>query len=95
MVTNVTTYSVREFKAKFSEILRNLDDGEEVIVTRRGKPCARFTPIPSNAEEKPSLRTLRGDLLRTALPDASYQDFLDIKKIWEPRMPPDDDAPPC
>lgn len=94
MTANVTTYSVREFKAKLSEILRNLDEGEEVIVTRRGKPCGRFTPIPSPADEKPSLRTLRG-AFSDRLPDASYQDFLDIKKIWEPRMPPDDDASPC
>ena len=93
MVTNVTTFSIREFKAKLSEILRNLDDGEEVIVTRRGKPCARFTAIPSHAEEKLPLSALR-DLL-PPMPDATYQDFLDIKKIWEPRMPPDDDAPPC
>ena len=89
MTTNVTAYSVREFKAKLSEILRNLDDGEEVIVTRRGKPCARFTPIPSPAEKKLPLSALR-DLL-PPMPDLSYQDFLDIKKIWEPRMPPDEE----
>ena len=96
MTTNVTTYSVREFKAKLSEILRNLDEGEEVIVTRRGKPCGRLTPIPSNAEEKLPLSALRG-ILANRLPDATYQDFLDIKKIWEPRMPPDDEdtAPTC
>ena len=36
-------------------------------------------------EEKPSLRTLKGAFAE--LPDASYEDFLDIKAIWEPRMP--------
>ncbi|MYA20356.1 MAG: hypothetical protein F4Z25_08890 [Chloroflexi bacterium] len=38
---------------------------------------------------KPSLRTLRG-AFADVLPDATYQDFLDIKSIWEPRMPPDE-----
>ncbi len=83
------TYGVTEFKARFSEILRNLDDGEEVIVTRRGKPRARFTRIRHSPDDKLPLRTLRGAFSHR-LPDASYQDFLDIKKIWEPRMPPDD-----
>ena len=85
----MAAYGVTEFKARLSEILRNLDDGEEVIITRRGKPCGRLTPIPHPAEQKPSLGTLRGAFSHH-LPDASYQDFLDIKKIWEPRMPPDD-----
>ena len=34
----MTTYSIREFKARVSEILRDLDDGAEEIITRRGKP---------------------------------------------------------
>ena len=86
-------YGVTEFKARFSEILRNLDDGEEVIITRRGKPRARFTRIRRPPEDKLSLSALRG-LLSDQMPDASYQDFLDIKKVWEPRMPPDDEDGP-
>ena len=31
---------------------------------------------------KPSLSTLRGAL--THLPDANYEDFMDIKAMWEP-----------
>ena len=38
-----TTYSIREVKARLSEILRDLDYGEEVIITRRGRPCGRLT----------------------------------------------------
>ena len=85
----MATYGVREFKTRFSEILRGLDEGEEVIITRRGKPCGRFTPIPRPEEAKLPLSALRG-ILSERMPDASYQDFLDAKKIWEPRMPPDD-----
>ena len=81
----MTTYSVREFKARVSEILRGLDGGEEVIITRRGKPCGRLTPIHSPTEGKPSLRSLRGAL--ADLPDASYGDFLEIKPVWDPPHP--------
>ena len=81
----MTTYGVREFKARISEILRDLEHGEEVTITRRGKPCGRLTPLRRSAEQKPSLRTLRGSV--SYLPDASYEDFLDIESpgvetIW-------------
>ena len=37
----MTTYSIREAKARLSEILRDLDHGDEVIITRRARPCGR------------------------------------------------------
>ena len=77
----MTTYSIREAKARLSEILRDLDRGEEVIITRRGRPCGRLTGVDAGADDKPSLATLRGTL--SQLPDAGYQDFQDIKSIWE------------
>ena len=77
----MTTYSIREFKAKVSEILRNLKDGEEVIITRRGRPCGKLIPAQSAAEGKSSLRDLRGSTTR--LPDANYEDFLGIKVLWD------------
>ena len=80
----MTTYSIREFKAKASEILRELKEGDEVIITRRGKPCGRLTAVASSEVGKPSLATLRG-AFKDILPYATYQDFQDIKKIWEPR----------
>ena len=76
----MTTYSIREAKAHLSEILRGLGRGDEVIITRRGRPCGRLTAVES-VTDKPSLATLRGAL--SELPDAQYQDFLDIKGIWE------------
>ena len=81
----MTTYGIREFKARVSEILRGLDEGEDVIITRRGKPCGRLTSVRPSNEEKPSLDTLKGAL--SYLPDASYEDFLDVKTLWKPRVP--------
>ena len=86
----MTTYGIREFKAKVSEILRDLDEGEDVTITRRGKPCGRLMSVQPPSEEKPSLSTLRGAL--SYLPDASYEDFLEVKTLWEPRFPSPTDA---
>ena len=82
----MTTYSIREAKARLSEILRGLDRGDEVIITRRGRPCGRLTAVDTDADDKPSLATLRGAF--SQLPDAEYQDFRDIKSIWETRTEP-------
>ncbi|MCY4114454.1 MAG: type II toxin-antitoxin system prevent-host-death family antitoxin [Chloroflexi bacterium] len=83
---SVTTYGIREFKARISEILKELDAGSEVVITRRGEPCARLVSVPQLPREKPSLASLRGAL--SDLPDAIYEDFREIKAVWEPRSPP-------
>ncbi len=82
----MTTYGVREFKTRVSDILRNLDDGEEVIITRRGKPCAKLTPIPQSGFGEASRQTLKGAMEN--LPVATYEDFLEAKKVWG-RFPPE------
>ena len=81
-----TTYGIREFKTKVSEILHGLDGVDEVIITRHGKPCAKLLPVDTDA--KRPLRSLRG-ALRDRLPDATWEDFMEAKKIWEPRVPDD------
>ena len=77
----MTTYSIREAKARLSEILRDLDHGDEVIITRRGRPCGRLISMDGSPHDRPSLAMLRGAL--SQLPDADYQDFQGIKSIWE------------
>jgi len=81
----VTTFGIREFKARISEIISELDAGSEVLITRRGKPCARLLPVRKLTGTKPSLASLRGTL--ADLPDATYEDFQDIKAIWESGPP--------
>ena len=81
----MTTYSIREFKARVSEILRDLDEGVEVIITRRGKPCGRLTSVQATTDGKPSLSTLRGSL--SHLSEATYEDFLYVKTLWESGLP--------
>jgi prevent-host-death family protein len=41
---SVESYNVAEAKAQLSEILKRVSEGEEVLLTRRGKPIARVVP---------------------------------------------------
>lgn len=84
----MTTYGIREFKARVSKILRGLDEGDEVIITRRGQPGGRLTAVPSASDTKPSLSSLRGAMVD--LPDATYEDFQEIKTLWRPGAPASD-----
>jgi prevent-host-death family protein len=47
------TVSAREANQGFSKLLQAVADGEEVVITRRGKPVARLVPAEpaaANAE---------------------------------------------
>ncbi len=57
----VTTYSTYDAKAKFSEVMRRVRDGETVIVSYRGDPVAKIKPI---ARQKTSLEERMADLER-------------------------------
>ena len=86
----MTTVSIRELKAEATRILRHIEEtGEEVVITRRGTPCGRLTPIGPGSKPKRSLRSIRDSLLK--LPDAECQDFLDIKDIWQAGALPHDE----
>jgi prevent-host-death family protein len=37
--------SVRELKARTGDIMRAVEEGKEVVLTKRGKPAARIVPI--------------------------------------------------
>jgi prevent-host-death family protein len=42
--------SAREANQSFSKLLQAVVDGEEVVITRRGKPVARLAPIEAAAD---------------------------------------------
>ncbi len=73
--------SVAEAKAKLSELIKRIEEGEEVTITRRGKPVARLSatqapkkPLPSRAElramQSPS-KVTSAELIRQ-MRDESY-----------------------
>ncbi|MGH7673761.1 MAG: type II toxin-antitoxin system Phd/YefM family antitoxin [Gemmatimonadales bacterium] len=62
-----TTYSLYDAKAKLSEILRRVREGDTVTITYRGEPVAEMRPIRRTArtlEERLHELEQRGVLLR-------------------------------
>ena len=57
--------SVRESKAKISELLVKARQGEEVLITVRGKPEARLVPV--HQDEPPPDMKLWADELRSRM----------------------------
>jgi prevent-host-death family protein len=47
----MTTYSLYEAKARFSEVIRLVREGRTVTITYRGKPVARIQPIQAESSE--------------------------------------------
>jgi prevent-host-death family protein len=41
-----------EAKAKFAEILRTVENGGTIEITRHGRPIARMTPIHASRQEE-------------------------------------------
>ena len=44
--------SIAEAKAKFSELVKRAEGGEEIIVTQHGKMVARLMPPNAKPEER-------------------------------------------
>ena len=64
-------YSIYEAKARFSEIIRQVREGQKVTITYRGKPVAEIRPIagpPQTIEERLDEMEREGTLVRSTLP---------------------------
>lgn len=53
------TVSVHEAKTQLSRLLDLLEQGEEVLIVRHGRPVARL--VRANAAKKPQLGGMRGE----------------------------------
>lgn len=45
------TVGAYEAKTRFSELLREVENGETIIVTRHGLPVARLSPMEKEADD--------------------------------------------
>ena len=87
------TYTITQFKAKAGEIIDNLEYGDEVIITRRGKPCAKLEPVDPQVKKKGNQASLMG-AYRDVLPEATWEDFQEAKKMWRDGALPEADEKP-
>ncbi|UVK44806.1 type II toxin-antitoxin system prevent-host-death family antitoxin [Mesorhizobium sp. AR07] len=49
--------SITEARARLSELVRRAKAGEEIVITRRGKPVARLLPPPVKVDLLPRIGT--------------------------------------
>jgi prevent-host-death family protein len=58
--------NVQESKTRFSELLERVQRGEEVIIAKAGKPCARLVAIHSDGTRQAGAfrGRITGDLLK-------------------------------
>ena len=75
--------SVTNAKGQLTELVRRAEAGEEIVLTRHGKPAIRLVRISSPQEVERRRRLLveisrQGPAVATAGPDAAHSaDFLD------------------
>lgn len=73
--------SVEEAQTRLAEIIETLPQGEEVILTRDGKPVATIRATTPPVREAPRFGTLKGTVLYMA------PDFDDIPEGFEDYLP--------
>jgi len=71
-----TQVSVAQAKAEFAALVARAEAGEDIIVTRNGRPVARLTPLAGQPVDYGDLAGLRisDDL---SLPEAVIADFME------------------
>jgi len=68
-----TTVGIRAFKARLSEYMQQVKDGQSIVITEHGKPVGRILPIPVSLEDR--LEMLR----KAGLVEWSGKKLRDIK----------------
>jgi prevent-host-death family protein len=53
---------VHEAKTQLSHLLREVEDGSEIVITRGGKPVALLSRVSASADPAASLGMLRGQI---------------------------------
>ena len=70
------TYSTYEAKAKFSEVIRRVREGDTVVVSYHGDPVAEIKPLTSprtSQEERNAELERQGALIRSRSPRRRFK----------------------
>ena len=49
------TVNVYEAKTQLSQLLARVENGEEIVIARHGRPIARLVPLPARRDRTPGL----------------------------------------
>ena len=61
MENHATRFNVHEAKTNLSRILELVEDGEEIVICRAGKPVAKVIPFPQ-PKRRSSFGSLKGKI---------------------------------
>lgn len=95
----MTAISVYDARASLSRLIDQALTGEDVVITRRGKPVVKLVPIDSRTAEQPRKRKL--GVLRGYMevpPDSVFFDPLPeamLKEFYESPIFPNSDGEPA
>jgi prevent-host-death family protein len=84
----MATVSVYNARAEFSRLIERALTGEEIVITRRGKPAVRLVPV-----EEPRSRRKPGALKgKLELPDSFFDPLPDdiIEAFYQSKIFPDE-----
>jgi antitoxin (DNA-binding transcriptional repressor) of toxin-antitoxin stability system len=77
----MSSIPLEQAEGRLTEIIDKLPPGEEVVLTRDGKPVATVRAAPPALRQPPRLGTLKGTILYLA------PDFDDIPEGFEEYLP--------
>ena len=66
----MVTVTLVEAKAHLSELLAKVESGEEVVITRHGRPVAHLSPVSRPKQPVRSLAEFRASMPRLRKPSA-------------------------
>ena len=72
----MSTVTIAQAQAELPQLIQQLHDGEEVIITDAEKPVAKLTAVTGPPKTRRQLGTLRGSVLHMAADfDAPLDEF--------------------
>lgn len=71
----MTTVTIKEAQAALPDLIRQLGEGRELIITENNKPVAKLVPAPAPAGKAPQFGTLRETVLSMEHFDDPLEEF--------------------
>ncbi len=75
------TASVRELRNHYNTLLEWVSEGEEVVITKRGKPVARLVPETDAGEKK--VDWSQSVAMRDLSPTQKVMTKEQLKELWD------------
>ena len=81
---HMTTIGAFEAKTHFSALLGRVEGGEEIIITKHGKPVARMVPDESErvVKVRAAIKKLRQIAERSPMNGLSWKELRDAGRKW-------------